>query len=222
VRSQAIEQAVELTQQLVAIQSESLMSNATISDFLQDWLVNHRLAVERISYVDPNGVEKVNLIAKLGEGSGGLGFFSHSDTVPGDGAHWEPFNPRVEDGKLYGRGSCDMKGPLAASMIAVTSVDASKLRRPLYIAVAADEEVGHVGAPYTNGICHVERELASLDRDPRADGDDPRVCSQGRRVDYRYGHRTRGTHQPRHRYLSQLSNRAFPGRDGRVSQKHES
>lgn len=149
-----ISQVIELAQQLIAIQSESLMSNAPISDFLQDWLEKHGLTVERIGYIDSNGVEKVNLIAKLGEGSGGLGFFSHSDTVPGDGAQWEPFNPRIEDGRLYGRGSCDMKGPLAASMIAVAHVDPSKLRRPLYIAIAADEEMGHVGAH------HIQRESA--------------------------------------------------------------
>jgi len=141
-------EVIELAQELIAIQSESSLSNASISDFLQNWLEKHGLAVERICYTDPHGVEKVNLIAKVGEGPGGLGFFSHSDTVPGNGAQWQPFNPRVEEGKLYGRGSCDMKGPLAASMIAVTSIDSSKLLRPLYIAIAADEEVGHVGAHF--------------------------------------------------------------------------
>ncbi len=141
-------EVIELAQELIAIQSESSLSNATISDFLQNWLEKHEFAVERICYADPNGVEKVNLIAKVGEGPGGLGFFSHSDTVPGNGEHWQPFSPRVEEGKLYGRGSCDMKGPLAASMIAVKSIDSSKLRRPLYIAIAADEEVGHVGAHF--------------------------------------------------------------------------
>ena len=80
-------------------------------------------------------MEKVNLVAKLGEGSGGLGFFSHSDTVPGDPREWEPWNPYIADGKLYGRASCDMKGPLAASMIAASSVDPAKLRKPIYIAL---------------------------------------------------------------------------------------
>ncbi len=151
-----LNEVIELAKQLIAIQSESLLSNATISDFLQNWLEDHRLAVERICYHDANGVQKVNLVAKLGQGNGGLGFFSHSDTVPGDGAQWQPFNPRVENGKLYGRGSCDMKGPLAASMIAVTKIDPSKLRRPLYIAISADEEMGHVGAH------HIQKESVTL------------------------------------------------------------
>lgn len=149
-------QVTELARELIAIQSESLQSNAVISDFLQEWMETRGWAVERIVYFDPNGAEKVNLVAKVGEGSGGLGFFSHSDTVPGDGAQWEPFNPRVEDGKLYGRGSCDMKGPLAASMIAVASIDSSRLRRPLYLAIAADEEMGHVGAH------HIQKESATF------------------------------------------------------------
>lgn len=141
-------EVIRLTQQLVAMRSETTDSNAAISDFLQEWLETHAFTVERTSYSDVNGEEKVNLVAKRGEGSGGLGFFSHSDTVPGDPREWNPFDPAIADGKLYGRGSCDMKGPLAASMIAAASVDPAALRKPLYIAIAADEEQGHLGAHY--------------------------------------------------------------------------
>lgn len=139
---------ISLTKELVAIPSETKESNAAVSDVLQSWLEAHHFVTERVTYIDPNGVEKVNLVAKLGEGSGGLGFFSHSDTVPGDPREWEPWNPYIADGKLYGRASCDMKGPLAASMIAASSVDPAKLRKPIYIAIAADEEQGHHGAHY--------------------------------------------------------------------------
>ena len=78
-------------------------------------------------------------------GNGGLGLFSHSDTVPGD-AGWEPFSPTVADGRLLGRGSADMKGPLAASIAAACRFNAADLERPLVIAVTADEERGHTGA----------------------------------------------------------------------------
>lgn len=139
---------ISLTQELVAIRSETKESNAAVSDLLQSWLEAHHFSTERVTYIDVNGVEKVNLVAKLGEGSGGLGFFSHSDTVPGDPRQWEPWNPRIEGGKLYGRGSCDMKGPLAASMIAASSINPAKLNKPIYIAIAADEEQGHIGAHY--------------------------------------------------------------------------
>jgi acetylornithine deacetylase len=89
--------------------------------------------------------------AKLGEGAGGLGFFSHTDTVPGDQG-WDPFTPEEKAGKLFGRGSCDMKGPLAATVIAASQIDGRKLRKPIYIVATADEEVGYGGA------YHVARE----------------------------------------------------------------
>jgi len=136
---------VELASQLVAIPSETPQSNGAISEFLEKVLVETGFTVERLSYTDPNGEEKVNLVAKKGDGSGGLGLFSHSDTVPGD-AGWEPFTPRVQEGKLYGRGSCDMKGPLAATIVAAARFDAAQLAKPLFIAVTADEENGHVGS----------------------------------------------------------------------------
>lgn len=139
---------IELTQKLVAIPSETTDNNVVINDFLQEWLEEHKFTVERISYIDDTGEEKVNLIARLGEGKGGLGFFSHSDTVPGDPREWNPFDPKISEGKLYGRGSCDMKGPLAATMIAAARIDPARLRKPIYIAIAADEEQGHTGAHY--------------------------------------------------------------------------
>ena len=139
-------EVVELAQQLISIRSESFQSNAAISDFLQRWLVERNFAVERLSYTDGAGEEKVNLVARKGQGTGGLGFFSHSDTVNGDARQWDPFAPRIADGKLYGRGSCDMKGPLAATMLAAANFPENSLRKPVFLAIAADEEVGHVGA----------------------------------------------------------------------------
>jgi acetylornithine deacetylase len=101
--------------------------------------------VERLSYWDDNEQEKVSLVAKKGRGSGGLCLFSHSDTVPG-GEGWEPLTPRLADGRLYGRGSCDMKGPLAATMAAAAEFAMDDLRHPLFIAITADEEQGYGGA----------------------------------------------------------------------------
>ena len=112
------EEVIKLSQKLMAIPSETTCSNVAVSDFLQSWLEARDFSVERVSYIDTLGEEKVNLIAKRGNGTGGLGFFSHSDTVPGDPQEWDPFDPVIRDGKLIGRGSCDMKGPLAATMLA--------------------------------------------------------------------------------------------------------
>ena len=103
--------AVELTQQLVAIDSVSRHGNAAVSDLLQQVLEGAGFELERLEYDDPDGVRKVNLIGRRGTGSGGFGLFSHSDTVPGDNWTGDPFSPHVEGDRLVGLGSCDMKGP---------------------------------------------------------------------------------------------------------------
>ena len=136
---------VELASELIAMPSETPTSNRAISDFLRGLLQEGGFAVEECTYIDAFDVEKVSLVAKKGAGNGGLGLFSHSDTVPGD-AGWEPFTPALEDGRLVGRGSADMKGPLAASIAAACRFNAADLERPLVIAVTADEERGHTGA----------------------------------------------------------------------------
>lgn len=140
---------LNLAQTLVAMPSPSSASNAEITTYLADYLQKQGFDVERLAY-DDNGMEKASLVARIGPereaGDGGLGLFSHSDTVPGDPGEWAPYTPVVADGRLIGRGSCDMKGPLAATVVAATTVDARQLRRPLFVVITADEEVGYGGA----------------------------------------------------------------------------
>ncbi len=135
----------ELTRDLVAIPSVSRNTNKEVADRSEAALLEAGFSVERLFYIDDTGVEKFNLVGKKGDGDGGLGFFSHNDTVPGDEG-WEPYAPRVEDGRLYGRGSCDMKGPLSASIVAASQVNTNDLKHPVFIAVTADEEAGYAGA----------------------------------------------------------------------------
>ncbi len=137
---------LELTKSLIEINSVSRLSNRPIADYLQSLLEEAHWQIERTEYIDPNGEQKINLVAKLGEGKGGLALCSHNDTVPGQEQDWSAFTPIVRDGVLYGRGSCDMKGPLAATMTAAFSVDPATLKKPLYIVVTADEELGLIGA----------------------------------------------------------------------------
>jgi acetylornithine deacetylase len=139
---------VHLAKELIAIPSVSRSSNAAISDFLEEQLKQWDFEVERLEYVDENGETKVSLVARKGSGNDGLALISHSDTVPGQEEDWPAFSPAAQDGRLIGRGSCDMKGPLAATLIAAAEADASRLKTPLYIIVAADEEVGGLGASY--------------------------------------------------------------------------
>lgn len=136
---------VELTKALIAIPSVSSQSNGPITDYLEQLFKLNNFETERLSYIDKDGVDKHSLVAKKGQGRGGIGFFSHSDTVPGQERDWAAFTPTIEDGKLLGRGSCDMKGPLAATICAAIAIDESKLAKPVYVVVAADEEVGFGG-----------------------------------------------------------------------------
>jgi acetylornithine deacetylase len=142
----ANDNVVQLARDLVAIPSETDQSNEAVCDFLEPWLESNGFTVERLSYMQPEGTAKVNLVAKKGAGTGGLGFFSHADTVSGDPRQWDPFDPVVASGRLIGRGSCDMKGPLAATLIAAAGADADKLKNPVYIVITSDEENGHLGA----------------------------------------------------------------------------
>ena len=139
---------VTLASQLINFESVSRQSNAPISDFVETYLSEAGFTIERLEYRDENDVLKVNLIAKLGQGTGGLAFCSHSDTVPGQEEDWPAFTATVKDGGLYGRGSSDMKGPLAATMIAAARADPAKLTQPLYVVVTSDEEIGLEGAKY--------------------------------------------------------------------------
>jgi len=90
-------------------------------------------------------VEKINLVARTKPGVAELAFVCHTDTVPFDPAWREAVHPIIRGGKLYGRGSCDVKGFLACVLAAAGSV---KVEKPLAIVLTADEEIGCVGAKF--------------------------------------------------------------------------
>jgi acetylornithine deacetylase len=136
---------VELTQALIAFPSPSQQSNESVANYLANLLRDLGFGVEELSFMDGDQ-RKVSLVARKGSGSGGVGIFSHSDTVPGDGAGWTPFDPVVQDGKVIGRGATDMKGAVAASIVAAAPYTDEQLQHPLTIVVTADEEVGYGGA----------------------------------------------------------------------------
>lgn len=141
--------ALRYTKRLVSFDSTSSISNREVSRYLETKLTKHGFIVEKIEYKDVNGQRKVNLIAKKGGGYGGMAYFSHSDVVPAD--HWftdehGPFEPTVKRERLYGRGSCDMKGSIACMLAAAQQFSWDDLQQPLYFVVTADEEVGFNGA----------------------------------------------------------------------------
>ena len=141
--------ALRYAKRLIGFDSTSHKSNRMISRYLEMKLTKHGFVVERIEYPDRNGELKVNLVAKKGSGVGGLGYFGHSDVVPAE--KWftnkfSAFQPAIARDRLYGRGSCDMKGSLACMLAASQQFAWDELKKPLYFVVTADEEVGFAGA----------------------------------------------------------------------------
>src|SRR4029450_13884128 len=95
----------------------------------------------------PDGA-KADLFATIGpKGPGGIGLSGHSDCVPVEGQRWtsDHFTLTLRDGKLYGRGSCDMKGFIAGVLASVPAFKARSLKEPIHIIVSYDEEVGCTG-----------------------------------------------------------------------------
>ncbi len=140
---------VKLTQDLISFNSVSSLTNVPAARYCAKVLKSLGFKVEQLSYKDAKGVDKLSVVGKLGKGTGGLALMSHVDVVPAENASdWtdSPFVGRVSKGKLYGRGSSDMKGPLAASICAAAQFKAKDLKKPIYIVVTADEEVGGQGA----------------------------------------------------------------------------
>ena len=141
---------VKLTKELVRYNSVSSLTNVPCTRHCAKVLRSLDFQIEQLPYQDDNGVEKLSIVGKLGKGSGGLALMSHNDVVPAVNAEdWsggDPFKPRVSRGRLYGRGSADMKGPLAASIVAAAKYRAQDLKTPLYVVVTADEEINGGGA----------------------------------------------------------------------------
>lgn len=138
---------------LVRIDSVSSRSNAEIVDYLERRCKALKLNTQRFSYMDENDIEKINLIALAGtefsqHTSVELALVGHTDTVPYDPNWPEATNLTERDGKLYGRGSCDTKGFIAAALCAVETIDRSRLNKPLALIFTADEEIGLRGAKH--------------------------------------------------------------------------
>ncbi|MDR3534817.1 MAG: acetylornithine deacetylase [Rhodopila sp.] len=126
----------------MAFDTTSRNSNLNLIGFIRNYLDGFGVPY-RIS-TNPDG-QKANLHAVIGpQEAGGLALSGHVDTVPVDSQAWtgDPFALRRHDGKLFARGSCDMKGFVAACLSAVPDFQARSLARPLHLFISYDEEVG--------------------------------------------------------------------------------
>ena len=141
----------ETLKELVAIDSVSSRSNVEIVDYLAHRCEGIGFEVKRSSYVDANGIEKVNLVALAGTVFSArpkveLALVGHTDTVPYDPSWEDALKLTEREGKLFARGACDTKAFIAATLTAVAAVDLQQLQRPLTLIFTADEEIGLLGA----------------------------------------------------------------------------
>ncbi len=141
-----LDHTISTLRDLIAFPSISSDSNRDIIDYLARRLTAAGARVEVMA--DPGGT-KANLFATLGpEGDGGLMLCGHTDVVPVQDQPWtsDPFEMVERDGKLYGRGTCDMKGFIAACVEAAPLLAKRIGTRPLHFVFTHDEETGCLGA----------------------------------------------------------------------------
>jgi len=132
---------------LVAFPTVSRDSNLDLIDWLEGYLAGHGISAHRHWNEDRS---KAALFAHVGRWAEGAVVLSgHSDVVPVDGQAWtsDPWTVTERDGRLYGRGTCDMKGYVALAIWALVEGHRRGVLRPLQLALSYDEEVGCTGAP---------------------------------------------------------------------------
>jgi acetylornithine deacetylase len=136
---------IEILRALVGFDTTSRLSNLPLIAWVEDYLAEHGVASRRLP--DSTG-EKATLWATIGPADvPGVILSGHTDVVPVEGQAWssDPFTLTERDGRLYGRGTCDMKGFLACCLSRVPAMVAAPLKRPIHLAFSHDEEIGCVG-----------------------------------------------------------------------------
>jgi acetylornithine deacetylase len=123
-------------------------SNLRVIEHLANWLDNLGFHTELMPL--PGAPHKANLVATLGTGEGGVVLAGHTDTVPFDESKWvsDPFRVTEHDDRLYGLGTCDMKGFFPVALEAARTFVDQKLSKPLTIVATSDEESSMAGARY--------------------------------------------------------------------------
>ncbi|MDN5787459.1 M20/M25/M40 family metallo-hydrolase, partial [Pseudorhodobacter sp.] len=137
----------DVLEKLVGFPTVSSESNLDLIDWVEGYLAEYGVKSHRVYNAEGN---KAALFANVGpEVDGGVVLSGHSDVVPIEGQNWtsDPFSIVEKNGRLYGRGTCDMKGFVALALAAVPLAVKAGVKRPLQIAISYDEEVGCTGAP---------------------------------------------------------------------------
>lgn len=159
------ETSIDLIRKLIAFDTTSRLSNLALIGFVQEYLARHGV---KASLVYNNDRQKANLYATIGPQEGrGILLSGHTDVVPVEGQAWssDPFSARIDNDRIFGRGSADMKSFIAVALGFVPELVRRPIQTPIHFSFSYDEEVGCVGvrglidilkgAPYKPRMCIV-------------------------------------------------------------------
>ncbi len=149
--------ARDILARLISFDTTSRGSNLELIGWVEAYLDGLGVPHRRVPNADGS---KSNLLATIGPAvAGGVVLSGHTDVVPVDGQPWstDPFTLTQKGERLFGRGTCDMKGFLALALAAAPELAAANLSRPVHLAFSYDEEIGCLGAPQMIEV--IRREL---------------------------------------------------------------
>ncbi|PCJ85109.1 MAG: acetylornithine deacetylase [Hyphomicrobiales bacterium] len=138
--------AIEMLEKLIGFPTVSRDSNLPLIEFVEGYLSAYGVESTRVYNEDKT---KANLYASVGPvAPNGVILSGHTDVVPVDGQDWttDPFVMTIKDDRIYGRGSCDMKGFLAVCLAELPAMLEADLKRPIHFALSYDEELACLGA----------------------------------------------------------------------------
>ncbi len=145
--------ARQLLDHLVSFPTVSSDTNLPLIHFVRDYFAQH--GIESVVYPNEDG-NKAGLVAQVGPNvAGGVALSGHSDVVPVEGQDWstDPWQVVENDGRLYGRGTCDMKGFVALAIEAMVKAKSLDLKRPLQFACRAMRRLGYLARQMWRGAC---------------------------------------------------------------------
>ncbi|MBS7413032.1 acetylornithine deacetylase [Pseudomonas syringae] len=147
--------ALEILKRLIAFDTVSSEPNMALIEYVRELLASK--GIESLIVKDETG-KKANLFASTGPREvPGVLLSGHTDVVPAAGQAWTmpPFQATLRDGRIYGRGTCDMKGFIALAIDAMLDAADMTLMRPLQLALSHDEEIGCVGVRRLLDVLHL-------------------------------------------------------------------
>lgn len=154
-------ETLSVIRKLISFNSETQNPNIPLVHWLADYLASHGARIRIIP--DETGL-KANMIASFGpDCGGGIVLSGHTDVVPSNAADWAspPYECTERDGRLYGRGTCDMKGFVGTVSSYADQMAQAPLLRPIHLCFSYDEEIGCLGVPSL--IAALKQDYPSID-----------------------------------------------------------